>query len=406
VTVEPGVTQAQLFEFLREQGSAHWIDATGSTPGASLIGNIMERGFGVTPYGDHVGRACGYHVVLADGRLLTTGFGAWPGARTAPIDRWGPGPSLDGLFSQTGFGIVTQLSVALMPAPESALVCFFSLPDEAQLAAAVDTMRRLQLEATVRSAPWFGNVYRLLGVVMRFPWSQAEPPLRPEQAMRIAHRAGIAAWNGSVALYGTPAQVAASRTRVRRALSEIGVGARFVDSVALAAAPVTGRRAVELAMYRGYTGGLINAVRRAYWRKRTPPGTDTDLDRDGVGFIFVNASVPFRGDDVVRAARIAEEVVLRHGFEPSLSCHSVRERVLTMLMTVAYDREVAGQDDAAQAMHDDLARHWMDEGWYQFRLGLHSMHLFEAADPVYRDIVTAITQALDPSGVIAPGRYR
>ncbi len=406
VTVEPGVTQAQLFAFLQDQGGAHWIDATGSTPDASIIGNIMERGFGITPYGDHVGRACGYRVVLADGRLLSTGFGAWPGARSASVDRWGPGPSLDGLFSQTGLGIVTELSIALMPAPETALACFVSLQNEVQLAAAVDTMRRLQLDGTVRSAPWFGNVYRLLGVVMRFPWSQASPPLLPEQAIRIARGAGIAPWNASVALYGSRSQVSASRQRVREALTDIGVRARFVDSAALATAPVTGRRAVELAMFRGYTGGLINAVRRAYWRKRTPPGLDNDLDRDGVGFIFVNASVPFRGDDVVRAARIAEQVVLTHGFEPSLSCHSVRERVLTMLMTVAYDRDVAGEDEAAQAMHDDLSSRWMAEGWYQFRLGLHSMHLFEMADPVYRDTVTAITAALDPRGVLGRGRYR
>jgi len=45
VTVEPGVTQQQLYEFLRERGSKLWIDATGASPGCSLIGNTVERGF-------------------------------------------------------------------------------------------------------------------------------------------------------------------------------------------------------------------------------------------------------------------------------------------------------------------------------------------------------------------------
>src|SRR5437016_2257455 len=53
VTIEPGVTQQQLWDYLRERKSKLWIDATGSSPQAGLIGNAIERGFGHTPYGDH-----------------------------------------------------------------------------------------------------------------------------------------------------------------------------------------------------------------------------------------------------------------------------------------------------------------------------------------------------------------
>ena len=144
------------------------MDATGSTPDASLIGNIIERGFGITPYGDHVGRSCGYEIVLADGSLLRTGFGAWPKARTASLDRWAPGPSLEGLFSQTGLGVVTKLSIAVMPVPETACTAFVDIDNDEALVATIDIFRRAQLEGTVRSAPWFGNVYRLLGTVMHF----------------------------------------------------------------------------------------------------------------------------------------------------------------------------------------------------------------------------------------------
>ena len=59
VTVEPGVTQAQLYAFLRERGSNLWVDATGASPECSLIGNAVERGFGHTPYGDHFTNCCG-----------------------------------------------------------------------------------------------------------------------------------------------------------------------------------------------------------------------------------------------------------------------------------------------------------------------------------------------------------
>jgi 4-cresol dehydrogenase (hydroxylating) len=73
VTVEPGVTQRQLFKFLKNQNSALWMDATGSSPDCSLIGNAMERGFGHTPYGDHYSYVCGLEVMLPDGGLIETG---------------------------------------------------------------------------------------------------------------------------------------------------------------------------------------------------------------------------------------------------------------------------------------------------------------------------------------------
>ncbi len=55
VTLEPGVTQQQLFDFLRERQSRLWMHATGASPDASIIGNTMERGFGHTPMGDTLG---------------------------------------------------------------------------------------------------------------------------------------------------------------------------------------------------------------------------------------------------------------------------------------------------------------------------------------------------------------
>jgi 4-cresol dehydrogenase (hydroxylating) flavoprotein subunit len=83
VSVEPGVTQGQLFEFLRSRNSSLWIDGTGSSPQCSLIGNTLERGFGHTPYGDHFGNVCGFEIVLPTGEKLETGAARFPGSPAA-----------------------------------------------------------------------------------------------------------------------------------------------------------------------------------------------------------------------------------------------------------------------------------------------------------------------------------
>src|SRR5947209_8373737 len=116
VTVEPGVTQNQLYAFLQARESRLWMDATGASPDCSLIGNAVERGFGHTPYGDHFAHSCALEVVLPEGEVIETGFSRFSSATAAPLYRWGVGPALDGLFSQSNLGIVTRMTVWLMPA--------------------------------------------------------------------------------------------------------------------------------------------------------------------------------------------------------------------------------------------------------------------------------------------------
>src|SRR3546814_5448318 len=71
--IEPGVTQGQLSEHLRAQGIALWPDCTGAGPDTSIVGNILDRGFGHTPYGNRAQYISGLEIVLADGRVLRTG---------------------------------------------------------------------------------------------------------------------------------------------------------------------------------------------------------------------------------------------------------------------------------------------------------------------------------------------
>ena len=73
----------------------------------------------MNPYRDHWGAQCGLEVVTGDGELVRTGMGALPGSRTWQQFKYGYGPYLDGMFSQSNFGVVTKMGVWLMPEPEA-----------------------------------------------------------------------------------------------------------------------------------------------------------------------------------------------------------------------------------------------------------------------------------------------
>jgi hypothetical protein len=50
-------------------------------------------------------------VVLPNGELIRTGMGAVPDAKTWQDYRYGAGPYVDGMFSQSNFGVVTKIGI-------------------------------------------------------------------------------------------------------------------------------------------------------------------------------------------------------------------------------------------------------------------------------------------------------
>src|SRR5262249_45124407 len=90
--IEPGVSQGELADHLQRNHLPLWLDVTGAGPRASIVGNTLQRGFGHTPYGDHAAHMCGLEVVLPDGEIIRTGFGAHANAKAARVFPYGRGP--------------------------------------------------------------------------------------------------------------------------------------------------------------------------------------------------------------------------------------------------------------------------------------------------------------------------
>jgi 4-cresol dehydrogenase (hydroxylating) len=426
VTVEPGVSQQQLYDFLQAQGARLWMDATGSSPECSLIGNVMERGFGHTPYGDHFAHVCALQVVLPTGECIETGFGRFTDASARPVYRWGVGPSLDGLFTQSNFGIVIGMTIWLMPAPEHFEAFFFRCDEEHGLSALIDALRPLRLNGTLRSAVHIGNDYKVLNGIRQYPWSEASgtTPLSPEQMGRFRTELRFGAWNGSGGLYGTPAQVAEARRLLRERLKGTVVGLQFLSARKLTLAQ---RFA---GVYRLFTGwdltaaldlvkpvfGLLQGIpttkplASAYWRKRTPPPTDTlhpdilNPDRDRCGLLWCAPVAPLEGGHAQRLATLSRDTLLKHGFEPMLSMTLVTERALTCVVAISYDRDVPGEDARARSCYADLLSTLQKSGYYSYRLGIQSTDEMQRDDS-YAALLRQLKQSFDPHGVLAPGRY-
>jgi len=420
VTVEPGVTQQQLFEFLRERRSNLWMDATGSSPDCSLIGNTLERGFGHTPYGDHSNNFSNLEVVLPSGEFLETGFSQAAGVQAAPVYRAGLGPQLDGLFVQSNLGVVTRMTIWLMPEPEVFQAFFFRCALDADLPAIVDALRPLRLNGTIRSGIHLANDYRVLSGIQQYPWKETgnATPLTRDQIRTLREKLGFGAWNGSGALYGTAKQVAEGRRLIRKALRGNVLKLIFLNDRMLAFASrfsgpfrlLTGmdlRKTLELVLpVYGLLRGIPTdqSLKSAYWRKRTPPPAEKDLDRDRCGLMWCAPVAPAEGSHASVLATLASEILLRHGFEPMLSITLITERAIVCVVSITYDRDVAGEDDRAKVCLEELLASFATKGYMPYRLGIQSMRL-SRPEGVPGQILDALKQHVDPAGILSSGRY-
>lgn len=420
VTIEPGVTQRQLFEFLQGQGGRFWMDATGASPDCSIIGNTMERGFGHTPMGDHCATACGLEVVLATGDVLETGFSRFAAAHTASLGRWGLGPSLDGLFSQSNLGIVTRMSVWLMPAPEAFEAFFFTCTGDNDLAPVIDALRPLRMDGTLRSVMHIGNDYKVIAASGRYPWDEVggRTPIGAAEMARLRGRLGIGRWSGSGGLYGSTVQVKDAKRRLRRALEGRVARLQFVDDRRLGLLRRFPRAiGAALRMDVEKTLGVLDPVYSllkgvptsatlgsAYWRKPGGPPADPDPDRDGCGLLWCSPVFPNTGAAAREVTDLASRVLLDAGFEPQLSISVATERLLVCVITIGYDRDVAGEDGRATACFRLLLREMLARGYPPYRLPVSAMDEV-GGDPGFARAVSAIKHALDPRAVLAPGRY-
>ena len=156
--VEPGVSYFDFYRYLQEHKLKVWMDCP--DPGwGSLVGNALDHGGGYTQtvFRNHFDAHCGMEVVLANGDLLRTGMGALPNSKTWQQYKFGVGPLIDGLFSQSNFGVVTKMGFWLMPEPDAYLTGTVSVPKHQDLVPLVDILNFLENSGVVNGMPQLGS---------------------------------------------------------------------------------------------------------------------------------------------------------------------------------------------------------------------------------------------------------
>jgi 4-cresol dehydrogenase (hydroxylating) len=387
--VEPGVTQGQLARYLEERCSAWRLDWTGAGPDTSLLGNILERGITVD---ERISRVSSMQVLLADGTVVRTGYGHFAPSRVTHVARWGIGPALDGLFSQSNLGIVTEIGFWLHPRPAHTEIGYFTVPD-ARLEHAVEALRPLRLRGLFSALPL------LLVPGIDGPTWAGLFPLEGSTGTVAAQREEVMEILSPVAAIAFP-QPAAMRDAEgqKELLTRLGLPVTPLFRAIVSQGDLSKGLQPTPEALLGFLGGP------EIQHPTEPPTSIDPLDHD-YGFYFLWLTCPALGRDARTLVDLVRSLLAAHGFPPLLSLRFTNGRAIVLVLRIVFDRKDEERSAVARACRQAILDAAMAAGYPPARIPSDAMDRLDPADDSYWRLVRRIKGVVDPENILAPGRY-
>lgn len=423
VVVEPGVTQGQLYDYLAQNKLPFIFNVTGSGTGTSLIGNALDRGVGY--FASRAENLSGLEVVLGNGQVLNTGFGHYSEAINTHVYRHGVGPSLDGLFFQSNFGIVTAAGMDLIPRAECSMAVVATIAGEESFQAFVDAWAALILQGVVRTAVHIANRNRTeisMGpLVYKYLAERGAKPgvdLR-KQAIDLICAEGFGAWSAVAGIFGSREQLALARKEIRRALCGVARVQFVTDGLIEIGKKVAGmlawipwfarKKALVHAIepLYGLAKGIPSseAVYSVSWPVGEAPSPGYDPDGGRAGLLYALPMIPLDSACAQQMRDVTVRVFGSFGFEPYITVNAVGTKALECVINLAFERDKPDRVRAARECIEQLQQAFIEQGMIPYRVGIQSMgQVVRESDPFWQT-VKDLKKALDPNGIIAPGRY-
>jgi 4-cresol dehydrogenase (hydroxylating) len=390
VVIEPGVSFNAMYDELNRRGSRLMMSPTAGPPDGSLLANALEKGGGAGPLGSHFDNVCGMEVVLGNGEILRTGDGGIDAERHPNwhVTKYSFGPALDGLFTQSNFGIVTRVGMWMMQRPAAIRMFFFVFKEDDDLGEIVDLIRPLKAAGVVPTMIRATNDIYLISSQEQHPRSgQNLTALTQTERRALQEQYGIGAWVVSGALYGASEDALKPALDRVRAHFEKSGKARYISAEEAETRPIF-RAAINSNSGRP-AGGELQMLK---WR----PG-------DGAIWMTPGARMDGAALNGFQRACRAKAAEFDLEYVASFVCGP---RFARGIHAILYNREDAAEAARADRCYRAMCEIFRAEGVFVGRAPtLYQDYHHQQRSTAVVEACAAIKRALDPNGIIAPGRY-
>jgi 4-cresol dehydrogenase (hydroxylating) len=386
--VEPGVGYVDMYNYLRDNKIPLWMDCAANGMGG-IIGNTTDHGVGYTTYGDHLLMQSGMEVVLSDGTLVSTGMGALPNSRCWPLYKYGYGPYVDGLFTQSNFGVVTKIGLWMMPIPQVYKPFMIAFQNEDDLYEITERLLPLKVNMIIPNAAitthllWEASVH-----TTKHQWQTGPGPLPQKTLRQIADKFDLGMWNLYAALYGPQEVVDASWQIIRDTFS-----------------PIKGSRVYTEETRKGDPGFDY----RVKLMRGEPNLTEFSLLNwvGGGGHINFSPISPTTGADAMKQFGMIRKSCEKYGFD-YIGEFVIGWREQHHILMLMFNRYDPAESKRAHDCFAELIVQAAADGYGEYRTNLHFMdqiaQTYNANGGALLKMQRRIKKSVDPAGVLSPGK--
>jgi 4-cresol dehydrogenase (hydroxylating) len=431
ITLQPGVTQQGLYDFLNENDWNYMVPVTGAGPNCSILSNALERGYGITPRTDHflaVNALKAYlpHPDLCQD-LFSSAISAMDASETDFIDKsfkWGLGPYIDGLFTQSNMGIVTEVTIRLAPLPEHFSSFYIRVFDENNFEEAIGFIKEFlkDFDGIVGSINLMDRS-RLVSMTAKNPNGAGRHiNMTSKQVSEIADGKQLPKWMIVGSIYGCKSIVKATKKELKKRVRGLG-SVDFSDSLIMRAAKVLFKLPLPktelISSVKEQLKSLDEGIEimlgkpnqialpLAYWRnpKTIPDKSHTMLpDRDECGLLWYAPLIPMDASKIKSFVRFVKSTTPKYGIEPLITFTNLRHDCIDSTIPIVFD---LNNDEARSLAHQCLQELLVEgckQGFVPYRIntsqqvGLDNKNIFWKTTQLLKT-------SIDPNNILSPLRY-
>ena len=432
ITIGPGVTQQQLHDYLIEHNWPHMVPVTGAGPSCSLLSNALERGYGITPYTDHF-YACNAlkaylpHPDLCE-QKLSSAVSALDQSGHDFIDKtftWGLGPYVDGLFTQSNLGVVTEMTLRLAKKPSSFCAFYIQIFDGDNFAEAVSFIRDLlESQSGMVGSINLMDKRRLVSMTCENPNVEQSPiePLSDEQVNKLAAAKRLPEWMIVGSIYGEQPVVNFVKKYIRKNGKQLG-RILFSDSLLLKFAHQFVRLPLNfLPAFKDVKGQLSSlsegidimlgepnqvALPLPYWRNqaiKSDKSRPLDPAAENCGLLWYAPLLPMNPQALEQFVLFVRTTMLKYDLDPLITFTNLKHDCIDSTVPLVFNKQSSDEEAKALNCLHELITKGCEQGFVPYRLPIHEQQQLDKSSAFWKTI-KLVKNAMDPNNILSPGKY-
>ena len=432
VTLEPGVTQQLLSDFFISKGDNFMVPVTGAGPSCSIVGNAVERGYGITPYTDHFAAVTAIQGYWANARSYSSAVNELDASQNKTADKtfkWGLGPYLDGLFTQSNFGIVTQMTIRVAKKPQKFISFIIQVPDDKDLEKAIPLIGQVlrEYEGIVGSINLMDK-RRVLSMFAENPNPGEHKVMSSADIDKLSKAQQTPSWTIMGSIYGSKGVAKVAKSEIKSIFKTLPCRQIYSDSpifpignAAINAMPsfffkllpilsLVKHQLTSFERGKEIMLGRPNniALKLAYWRYQNSkqfPADDLSPGRDGCGLLWYAPLITMKPKVMREYVNYIRTICPKFNIEPLITFTNLKHDCVDSTIPILFD---LSNPDAVKDAHNclkELVVEGVKLGYIPYRLNIDQQQWLLDAESEFWKTVNDIKSVVDPNNILSVGRY-